>query len=170
MTFAKEEVYGMRIDPRCKKLNELNDRYHMRFRQLAKQYLEDICGEAKYPEPLCYGDYLLLYEVGANGRKTAHMADISKSLGINPSTATRRVNRLLADGLVTKAAAPNDDRCYDLGMTEQGQALLDRMDEMLYAAVQYVYEPVTDEEMQTVYHYLEKCIGQLNKLIEKNEK
>ena len=160
----------MRMDPRCKHLNELTDRYHLLLRQLAERYLERICKETEYPEPMCYGDYLLLYEVGANDCKVAHMADISKHLNINPSTATRRVNRLLANDLVTKTVAPNDDRCYDLGLTENGQKLLDKMDDLLYAAVQHVYEPVTDEEMQTVYHYLEKCIGQLNELIEENSK
>ena len=162
-----EEVYSMRMDPRCRHLNELSDHYHILFRQLAEGYLARLCEETKYPETMCFGDYLMLFDIGENDSKVVHMADISKHLNINPSTATRRVNRLLANGLVTKCAALNDDRCYDLGLTDEGQMLLDRMDSLLYNAVQYVYEPVTDDEMQSVYNYLDKSIGQLKKLMEK---
>ena len=155
----------MRMDPRCKRLNELTDQYHLLFRQLAEKYLEQVCYERRYEEELCMGDYLLLYEVGAGGDKAVSMADISRKLHINPSTATRRVNRLLTDRMVTKSAALFDDRRYDLRLTREGRDLLDRMDRLLYEAVQFVYEPVTDEELQTVYRYLEKSISQLSLLV-----
>ncbi len=165
-----KEVYDMRVDPRCKHLSELTDQYHLLFRQLAEEHLEYLCGEAHYPEALCSGDFMVLYEVGSKEKKTARMADISKKLVINPSTATRRVNRLVANGLMTKTVSPNDDRCFDLSLTENGQALLDRMEELLYNDVQYVYAPIEEEELQTVYRYAEKCIGQLNELLEKNRR
>ena len=155
----------MRMDQRCKRLNELSDRYHLLFKQVAERCLIQYCEKVCTPEMLCLGDYMLLFTVGEVGDRAAHMADISRQLNINPSTATRRVNRLLADGLVSKDTAPDDDRRYDLRLTEGGRALLDWMDERLYDAVQKTYEPVTEEELQTVYRYLEKCIGQLEKLV-----
>ena len=156
----------MLMDPRCKRLNELSDQYHMMFRQLAERYLDQLCTECQLREALCIGDYLLLYKVGECGDEPANMAAISKELNINPSTATRRVNRLLNDGLVTKSSAPDDDRRYDLRLTHLGAGFLGQMNERLHKAVGMTYEPVTDREMQTVYRFMEKCIDQLEKLLE----
>ena len=154
----------MKIDPRCKRLNELNDRYHQLLRQVAEGLLKRHCRESSYPEELCMGDYMLLYQVGEGGEQPVHMAEISRRLSINPSTATRRVNRLLADGLVTKAITPDDDRCFDLRVTVSGRMLLDIMEDQLYDAIQKTYENVTEEELQTVYGFLDKCNSVLGRL------
>ena len=155
----------MQMDPRCKRLNALSDQYHQLFRHMAEKYLEQACLERKYKEKLCLGDFLLLYEVGEGGNKAVSMADISRKLSINPSTATRRVNRLLADGMITKEGARFDERRYDLYLTREGRELLEHMERLLYEMVQFVYQPVSEDEMQTVYRYMEKCIGQLKLLI-----
>ena len=154
----------MLMDPRCKRLNELNDYYHVLFRDLAEKYLTEICAEEKYEEPLCMGDYLLLNTVSESSDGTSHMAEISKKLNINPSTATRRVNRLQTNGLVSKSAAPGDDRRYDLRLTDCGRELISKMDKRIYEAVCFVYQAVSDDEKDHVYHFLEKCIDQLKKL------
>lgn len=164
MNAAKMGEKTMKMDPRCKRLNELSDRYHLLFRQLAERYLEQQCREAQYPEALCFGDFCLLYQVGEGGDHPVHMAEISRKLNINPSTATRRVNRLLKNGLVTKSSAPDDDRCYDLRVTQAGHVLLQRMEDRLYDIVQATYAEVTDAELQIVYGYLEKCINALARL------
>ena len=155
----------MKIDPRCKRLNELSDQYHILFRDLAEAYLTRLCQEKNYREMLCTGDFLMLYEVGNCPGEPAHMAEISRHLNVNPSTATRRVSRLVTDGLITKKAAPDDDRRYDLKLTRSGRNLLDKMESLLNEAVEYVYEPVTDEEMQHVFHYMEKSVSQLEQLL-----
>ena len=93
-----------------------------------------------------------------------HLPALSKRLNINPSTATRRVNRLLTDDLVTKSIAPGDERRYDLRLTDKGARFLDQMDEWVYQTIQKTYEPVTDEELRVVYQYMEKCISQLQRL------
>ena len=61
----------MKIDPRCKRLNELNDRYHQLLRQVAEGLLKRHCQESSYPEELCIGDYALLYQVGEGGGQAA---------------------------------------------------------------------------------------------------
>ena len=155
----------MRIDPRCKRVNELSDQYHQLFRQVAERYLSEECAKAGV-ESLCLGDCSFLFTVGEEPSGMISMADAAKKLEINPSTATRQVNRLLLSGLVTKSPSHGDERRYDVRLTEKGAALLERMDERLYEAVQKTYADVSEEEMQTVYGYLEKCIGQLNRLVQ----
>ena len=91
---------------------------------------------------------------------------IAKELNINPSTATRQVNRMLACGLVTKSTSAEDERRYEICLTGKGRLLLERMDEHRLAASRRVYEHTTEEELQTVYSCLEKEIEALRKLNE----
>ena len=118
---------------------------------------------------LVLGLFAFLSAVEDGGPDPVSMANVSKKLGINPSTATRRVNKLLENGLVTKSNAADDDRRYDIRLTEVGSTLVRQMGDRLYAAVQKTYENVTEKEMQTVYRYLDKCIDQLVILVKNKE-
>ena len=145
----------MRMDPRCKRLNELSDLYHQLFRQITERHLEQECRKCQLDEPLCLGDYTFLASVSE--QESSSLAGVSKKLGISPSTATRQVNRLLANGLITKSSVPGDERRYEIRLTEKGCLLVEKMDSHLFETVQRAYENVTDSEMQTVFHYMEKC-------------
>lgn len=154
------------IDPRCKRLSELTDRYHQLFSQLGERYIVQLSREHGLKGSLSFGDFAFLSIAGDSEDNKVSMAYVSRKLGINPSTATRRVNRLLENGLVTKSAARDDERRYDICLTEAGRSLVEEMNAHLYSAVQKTYEHVTEEEIQTVYRYLDKCIGQLNALLD----
>ena len=160
---------SMQIDPRCKKLNELTDRYHQLFSQLGERYILQLSREHGLKDDLVFGDFAFLSAVEDGGPDPVSMANVSKKLGINPSTATRRVNKLLENGLVTKSNAADDDRRYDIRLTEAGSTLVRQMGDRLYAAVQKTYENVTEKEIQTVYRYLDKCIDQLVILVRNKE-
>ena len=156
----------MRTDPRCRRLSELSEQSHLLYRQLAERYLARECRALGLTEGLCAGDYAFLNAVGESAGDCAVMAEAARRLGINPSTATRQVNRLLAGGLVTKSAAPDDERRYEIRLTPSGRALLERMEARLYAAVQTAFESVTGEELQTVFRFMEKYNGSLAGLLE----
>ena len=160
---------SMQIDPRCKKLNELTDRYHQLFSQLGERYILQLSREHGLKDDLVFGDFAFLSAVEDGGPDPVSMANVSKKLGINPSTATRRVNKLLENGLVTKSNAADDDRRYDIRLTEAGSTLVRQMGDCLYTAVQKTYENVSEEEIQTVYRYLDKCIDQLVILVRNKE-
>ena len=155
-----------RIDPRCKRLNELTDRYHQLFSQLGEKYITRLSREYGLKDVLTYGDFSFLSAAGDDGQDAVSMACVSRKLGINPSTATRRVNKLVENGLVTKSGAADDDRRYDIRLTETGRSITEKMSECLLSAVRKTYEQVTEEEIQTVYRYLDKCIDQLNALLD----
>ena len=154
----------MRMDPRCERLNELTDLYHQLFHQLAERYLSRESSAYRLPEPVCTGDLEFLRVVGERTDGTVSMSDVSRELAIHPSTATRRANKLVANGLILKSDAPDDERRYELRITETGQAFLARIDDLLFDAVQKTYENVTDGDMSVVYGYLEKCIDRLRAL------
>ena len=155
----------MKMDPRCKRLNELSAHSQQLYRQLAEGYLEEACRNQGLAEALCLGDYAFLAAVAESGDGCAIMAHVARQLGINPSTATRQVNRLVADGLVTKSAAPNDDRRYEIRLTPSGRALTTHMEDALFAAVQAAYANVTEDELNVVYRFMEKYNGGLEGLI-----
>ena len=156
---------SMQLDPRCKKLNELTDRYHQLFSQLGEKYILQLGRESGVRDDLAYGDFAFLSVVDDSGQDAVSMAYVSRKLGINPSTATRRVNK--ADCLFAMGA--DDDRRYDIRLTDTGRSLVEKMNACLYTAVQKTYEHVTEEELQTVYGYLEKCIGELMGLVKKED-
>lgn len=160
----------MRMDPRCRKLNELSDQYHLLFAELGEKYIARVSEKNKLAEPLNYGDFTILSVVGDSETNTVSMAWASKKLRINPSTATRRVVKLARCGLVTKAPSPDDDRRYDIGLTEKGKTVLRQMNRLLYDAVRETYQSVTEDEMNAVYQYMDKCIGRLNELLKESGK
>ena len=155
----------MRMDPRCERLNELSDLYHNLFRQLTERYLVRQSAAFGLREPVCIGDLVLLRVIGDSAGDAVSMSDASRKLGIHPSTATRRATKLVTDGMITKSDAPDDERRYDLRITETGRAFLEKIDDFLFEAVQKTYENVADEEMNVVYGFLEKCISQLCGLV-----
>ena len=156
----------MRMDPRCKQLNDQSEQSHLLYRQLTETFLARECRTREFPESLCVGDYVFLNAVGETAEGCATMAEVARLLGINPSTATRQVNRLLADGLVTKSVAPHDDRRYEIRLTSSGRALLERMEDRLYTAIKSAYDNVSEEELQTVFRFMEKYNANLARLLE----
>ena len=157
---------SIQTDPRCRKLNELTARYHQLFRQLGEKYILRLSRESGFGDDLTYSDFVFLSVVGDSDQDAVSMASVSRKLGINPSTATRRVTKLLANGLITKSNAADDDRRYDIRLTDAGRSVVEKMSARLFSAVQQTYAQVTEEEMQTVYRYLDKCIAQLNALVD----
>ncbi|MBR1821064.1 MAG: MarR family transcriptional regulator [Clostridia bacterium] len=154
------------MDPRCKRLTELSAQSQQLYRQLAERFLLRACEARGLSEAICFGDYVFLAAVGESPEGCATMSKIARLLNINPSTATRQVNRLLFAGMVTKSVAPDDDRRYEIRVTAAGRELLTAMEEALYAAVQSAFQSVTDEELNTVYNYLEKYNGSLTRQLD----
>ena len=156
----------MRMDPRCKKMNLLSDIYHQLFQRLAERYLSAQCTQTGMDEPMNIGEFVFLLTVSDQEGKAVSMSEASKILKINPSTATRRVNRLLAYGMITKSDSPYDERRYDIRMTQKGTDFVQAMEDRLLFAMQQTYADVTEEELTTVYRFMDKCIARLRLLNE----
>lgn len=58
------------------------------------------------------------------GRGPQSLAELASSLGVNPSTATRMSDRLVAKGLVRRRTASRDRRQVRLALTEGGRAVV----------------------------------------------
>ncbi len=60
-----------------------------------------------------------------SNRKSARSGELADALGVHPSTATRMVDRLTADGLVRREVNPDSRREVILSLSRRGARLVD---------------------------------------------
>ncbi|MEU4691828.1 MarR family transcriptional regulator [Actinoplanes sp. NPDC023714] len=59
--------------------------------------------------------------------ESCHMKDLAAEHALDPSTISRTIAALVRDGLVARAADPDDGRASMLRLTDRGQAVLDEV-------------------------------------------
>ena len=156
----------MSRDPRCEWLIEKNAKYHALAAKVIEKRLVQMCEKHALRDTLCLGDYEFLSVVATAKKQDVSMAQVARALGVNPSSATRRNRRLLECGLVSKTSDAADERRYQIALTQEGRAFWDEMDRAIFEVTQVMYSTVTDEEMNAVYAFTEKCIENLQKLLD----
>ena len=155
----------MARDPRCEWLNEKSAKY----RALSERVIEKLllsCCRAHGVAPLCVSDFRFLWAVANAKEQDVSMARIARVLGVNPSSATRRNRRLLECALVTNVQDEKDERRYNIALTQAGRAFYEDMDATLLEATRRMYSTVTEEEMNAVFRFTEKCIENLELMLE----
>ena len=155
-------------EPRCQRLIEQTSRYRALSLRLVEKELAEVCQHQNVEVSLCVGDFDFLVVIENEPRSMISMAEAAKALGINPSSATRRVRRLLECGLITKTVDQADDRRYWIALTEAGIRLMKELDDCLLAATREMYAMVTDEEMEMVFSFMDKCIEGLQRVLKEN--
>lgn len=60
-----------------------------------------------------------------SARSPAKLVTLAESLGVNPSTAMRMVDRLTAAGLISRQASPHSGREISIDLTPTGRAIVD---------------------------------------------
>lgn len=76
------------------------------------------------------------------GQGTQSLAELATSLAVNPSTATRMSNRLVAKGLVRRRTATRDRRQVRLALTEGGRAVVAEVTELRRREIARILEAV----------------------------
>jgi DNA-binding MarR family transcriptional regulator len=71
------------------------------------------------------GQELLMMQLWERGEQ--RQADLIKTLGLDPSTVTKMLQRLEQSGFVTRSPSPTDRRAVVVNTTRAGQALRDRV-------------------------------------------
>ena len=153
-------------DPRCEWLIEKNTKYHTLAAKVIEKNLVRICEKHGLGEELCPGDYEFLASLANAREDDVSMAQIARQLGVNPSSATRRTRRLMECGLVTKTSDAADERRYQLALTDAGRAFCAEMDDVIFGVTQAIYTGVSDAEMQAVFSFTEKCIANLQRILD----
>lgn len=156
----------MSRDPRCEWLIEKNAKYHALAGKVIEKRLEQMCERYGLAEELCLGDYEFLSVVACAKTKDVSMAQVARALGVNPSSATRRNRRLLECGLVSKTSDVSDERRYQIALTDAGAKFWEEMDAAMSEITQRIYSTITQEEMNAVFSFTEKCIENLQGLLD----
>ena len=84
------------------------------------------------------------------------MGDLATALVIDPSTATRAVQRLIKDGLVEHVSRGGDARVVHVAATEKGRRIHDEVAERRRAVLREVLAKFPDDEASLITEYLEK--------------
>lgn len=99
--------------------------------------------------------YFLLAGIDAYREQPLSQQELSRLLGIDPTTMVALVDELEKAGYVRRARNAQDRRRYDLHLTEAGVSALEDADKVMTDVEREFYAPMTDAELAT-YHRLSR--------------
>ena len=100
---------------------------------------------------------ILIYHIGTN--KTSTMSDLASYMRVIPSTATRRVDKLVTAGLVRRKNTDDDRRMVSLELTREGINYFNKFAETRAKALQQLTSSFTEEEIDTFFDVLDEVRG-----------
>ncbi len=89
----------------------------------------------------------LLAIEGRGARTPGRVAD---ALGVSRTTVTGLLDRLEAEGLVTRAIDPDDRRCFVLTLTEAGRDLVNQIYGNRRALIEEALSTLSEEDLQAL--------------------
>lgn len=89
------------------------------------------------------------------------MGDLAEALHIDPSTATRAVQRLLTTGLATKVSQEGDARVVHVALTELGRETAVYYRQRRLDVIRSLISNFTPEEQDEFIKYLERFVNNM---------
>jgi DNA-binding MarR family transcriptional regulator len=87
--------------------------------------LHDLDADLVARTPLSFGDYQVLVYLSEAEGQALRMCDLAARLRLSPSGLTRRLDGLVAAGIVARDASADDRRVTLARLTDRGRAVLD---------------------------------------------
>lgn len=103
-------------------------------------------------------------------RRDRTMKQLADRLRIDPSSATRAVQRLVADGLATRSPAPEDGRIVMVQISEQGRIRHAEVDARRAEAMAMILGEFTVEERSELADLLDRFVQALDDSVERLSK
>lgn len=100
-------------------------------------------------------------------RRDHTMKQLAERLRIDPSSATRAVQRLVADGLAVRSPAPDDGRVVMVQISDQGRARHAEVDERRAKAMAMILGSFTAEERAELANLLDRFVRALDDSVER---
>lgn len=97
---------------------------------------------------------------------SCRMGDLAEHLRIDPSTATRAVQRLIKDNLAERVSHSGDGRIVAIAATERGRRIHGEVQERRRAVLKNVIDAFSEEEREKLVEYLERFSNAVDKAIE----
>jgi len=98
-------------------------------------------------------------------RPSWRMSDLAEALHVDPSTATRAVQRLLKPGLAERSADSDDGRVVMVQATDAGRALHQRVDQRRGYVIAALMSAFTDEERTDLADLMTRFVNELDELV-----
>src|SRR5262245_8826592 len=95
---------------------------------------------------------------------TWRMTDLADALRIDPSTATRAVQRLVRAGLAERTTCADDGRVVKVSITEEGRQRHDKISCRRRRALQQMLGEFSEEEWEPLASLLERMVAALDHL------
>jgi len=92
--------------------------------------------------------------------RTLSVNEVAEELAITPSAASRAVDRLVRDGLLTRHECPYDRRQRELSLTPQGASLMHDIAEEFSENLLTLVEGLTLQEQADFLHLLQRMIDE----------
>jgi len=92
------------------------------------------------------------------------MGDLAEALHIDPSTATRAVQRLITTGLAEKVAQEGDGRVVHVALTEIGRKTAAYYTERRVETIRELLSNFTDSEQTAFLEFLERYIHNMSEM------
>ena len=93
------------------------------------------------------------------------MNDLALALRVDPSTVTRAIQRMEADGLVRRSPSARDGRGIDVTATEKGRQRRAEVDARRFAIVAHVMEPLSADEREQLVGLLDRFVSSLDEFV-----
>jgi DNA-binding MarR family transcriptional regulator len=153
----ESKVYIDRIPPIVQGFVEVWNKFEaMLFNELASTLKEN---------EGVYSNYGLFYRISSNiyPENDMTMGELSNTLSVPLSTATRMVNWMVADGYMKRLPDPEDRRVVRVALTEKGLEMHRSIKSYVEERVNNILSTLTTEEQITLLHLIDKVILVLKK-------
>ena len=107
------------------------------------------------PAGVAIGQWAVLLVLWARDGMT--QAELSRVLAIEPPTVVRTIDRMVRDGLVTRAPDPDDGRLSRIYLTERARSLRDELVPLAAAVNGEILNGLTANEARTLRRLLTKA-------------
>ena len=97
---------------------------------------------------------VILYKRGCGMKQQ----DVADEIYVTKSTLSEMINRLVGDGLLERAADPQDRRNTIIALTERGKARAEEVMEKHAQAVDFMFRNLTGEEKNELIRLLNKLL------------
>lgn len=123
---------------------------------VTSSWLLGVLSEAMAPYGVTPAQYNVLRILRGSHPKRLTCSDIGARLLDRTPDVTRLLNRLQRSGLIHRARAEHDRRVVQVGITEQGLALLNKMDDPITGVHQNLGRHLSPDEYVTLNDLLER--------------
>jgi DNA-binding MarR family transcriptional regulator len=113
-------------------------------------------GERIRPAGVAIGQWAVLLFLWARDGMT--QAELARGVAIEPPTVVRTIDRMVRDGLVTRAPDPDDGRLSRIYLTERARSLRDELVPLAAAVNGEILNGLTANEARTLRRLLTKLL------------